>query len=1140
MKIENLKIHNIASIEDAEIDFTVSPLKESDVYLITGETGSGKTTILDSICLALYDTTPRISKGKHRVVMNNKDNLALDDPRRMMRRDTGWAYVKLSFEGIDGKKYMAEWSVQRGKTRKPTNDLDNETWSLENLTDGKTYTGIGKKNEDVRLAIQSAVGLDFSQFCRTTMLAQGEFTEFLKSDEDKKIDILEKIADFSEYAKIGKRVHEIAVSRKRTVDDARKDALDNGLDEQQLQELNDCIDGLNREISNLGNTITTAEKKRDWVEQSQNLEKERTKAESRLSVAMIDKNSEDCQKKERTAREWQSTIQIRAALDACNAAKKQLGEINKNIEGIQKDYAAVLGGIEFNRQQLDQKRHDEAELKQWLDEHTAKAEIYANSQTIVAQLEQVAKMSASIATENQKVSVNTKLVKEKLKPESEKAGQALQEAEIKLKELDVIVDGLQKELEKMHLDDLHAEKVRLDAIPGKVETAKTRIAEWVATIKTFQNRKSDHSEQFKELASKRIELSSKEHSVSVALAEAKALEAVLKKQMVAMEDWACVVRKDLHIGDKCPVCGQMINSVLPEESALQNVINLAQQDYVVAEGKYKELKKAYDTLDAQITVLQKSYDKEKILIGQDVSVPNAAKLARKACEELGIVIEENVVDIVPPGLEDSLDEILKSSNESLNSLTAKLKVAEDKKTEFTGKLNNQKSLKKNIDDILKPDFENKQESLTTTEAAIQLSNNLIKGYKQQTDDAIKVLNQYLSRESWEENPNKSAECLKLDAKKYSENQGKHQKLAADIEKLGMLLDNVTDVQGQATASLPLLEDVATGVVCDNTDLLGKITGVATKAASASQSKKSAEQALNDSRQTINSFLGSNAGFSEDRLTELNSYTSGQIDVMNVDLKKVNDEVQSAEGALNNVKGRIIDHNAQKPELSEEDTLDKLQLDVARLEQSKGELNQEYGAKVQELKNDTQKKLQQADKQIVLQSATEEYNRWHRLDSLIGSADGKTFVKIAQCYLMDGLLDSANQYLAKLAPRYTLKSVPGMLYMSVEDSYQGFATRGTDSLSGGEGFLVSLALALALADVGQSLSVDTLFIDEGFGTLSGAPLTNAINTLRTLHGDGGRHVGIISHLPQVKESISTQIQVIQQGASSNSTIAIVGH
>ena len=148
-----------------------------------------------------------------------------------------------------------------------------------------------------------------------------------------------------------------------------------------------------------------------------------------------------------------------------------------------------------------------------------------------------------------------------------------------------------------------------------------------------------------------------------------------------------------------------------------------------------------------------------------------------------------------------------------------------------------------------------------------------------------------------------------------------------------------------------------------------------------------------------------------------------------------------------------------------------------------------------------------------------------------------FRKIAQSYVLAHLIHSANAYMQTLTDRYTLRVTPGTFVISIEDAYQGFATRAASTISGGESFLVSLSLALALSDMGQSLAVDTLFIDEGFGTLSGEPLNNAIQTLRSLHRNVGRHVGIISHVEELQECIPVQIRVIQEGNQSCSRVEI---
>lgn len=158
----------------------------------------------------------------------------------------------------------------------------------------------------------------------------------------------------------------------------------------------------------------------------------------------------------------------------------------------------------------------------------------------------------------------------------------------------------------------------------------------------------------------------------------------------------------------------------------------------------------------------------------------------------------------------------------------------------------------------------------------------------------------------------------------------------------------------------------------------------------------------------------------------------------------------------------------------------------------------------------------------------EADRWESLNKLLGSANGDKLRRIAQSLILSSLTDSANRYMATLAPRYRLKVTPGSFNILVEDAYQGYASRPASTVSGGESFLVSLALALALSDIGPSLSVDTLFIDEGFGTLSGDALRYALDTLSTLRDSTNRRVGVISHVSELRERIDVHIDVSRSG------------
>jgi exonuclease SbcC len=164
----------------------------------------------------------------------------------------------------------------------------------------------------------------------------------------------------------------------------------------------------------------------------------------------------------------------------------------------------------------------------------------------------------------------------------------------------------------------------------------------------------------------------------------------------------------------------------------------------------------------------------------------------------------------------------------------------------------------------------------------------------------------------------------------------------------------------------------------------------------------------------------------------------------------------------------------------------------------------------------------------------------QLDEMIGSADGKKFRTFAQGLTFEALLRAANQHLATLAPRYRLQRVPGSdLDLQVRDLDMGDEIRAVESLSGGETFLTSLALALALSSLSaHEATVESLFIDEGFGTLDAETFDMALSVLEALHGEG-RQVGIISHVDGIAERIGTRIQVVKEGAGRSRVVVLDG-
>jgi exonuclease SbcC len=199
---------------------------------------------------------------------------------------------------------------------------------------------------------------------------------------------------------------------------------------------------------------------------------------------------------------------------------------------------------------------------------------------------------------------------------------------------------------------------------------------------------------------------------------------------------------------------------------------------------------------------------------------------------------------------------------------------------------------------------------------------------------------------------------------------------------------------------------------------------------------------------------------------------------------------------------------------------------------------EVGSLEQQVKNDDEARKRREAGGAELQAAEAEALRWGRLKELIGSADGAKFSRFAQSLTLRQLIGLANEHLKVLAERYRLMAAPGdELDLRIVDLYQANVDRPMESLSGGESFLASLALALGLSELAsRHHPIDSLFIDEGFGTLDSETLEVALSALENLRSRG-KTIGLISHVDLLKERLSTQVRVVR-GAGGTSRIEVV--
>ena len=1124
MKFQKLTIHNIASIEDAVIDFEAEPLAGSEVFLITGKTGAGKSTILDAICLALYADTPRLYSTKMQgATMDMKNKLLIDDPRQLMRRNTVEAYVSLTFMGSNGVNYQATWAVARAY-KKLSGNIKDKTWELKNLDTNVTLT----KDADIRNEIRVAIGLDFNQFCRTTMLAQGEFTRFLNSKDNEKAEILEKITGVDVYSKIGAKVYELTDKKKKDWEDAKRIVEGtHTLSDEEIAERCEALSVLDNRYNEIKARSNNDVAKRDWLTKDGELTKQRNDATEALRMANEAIQSDDFKQKDQTVKDWNATINARLWMAEAQKASEAQEVQKKTLVDFADTYSVLLGGQKYAENEVGKIVVELQEIDAFITAEADKASMYENAQTIVGHLNAIDEGHMAINNGQTAINSENKKLAEVLTPVYEKAKENAQNAKIAFEKEESEAKTQDEAVATLNLPELRNKCDAAKDLAGKISSAKERI-DMLSSVKL------QREESRKNLAERKMALDQKKtkaDAMEAPIHDAKLRMDVRKedldKQSDTVNKFASSLRLKLHTGDICPVCRQEIKSALPREEELAALVGDLQKAYEEAEKEHQALVDAKVKLDAEIKAESKAYERDIKAFNDDKSVVNAEQKALQACKLCGIV-ELNDTTL------SALDSLEQSTSKTLSELIVKINDGETKENEV-------KKLRKALEEKRKNVESLAEKAITECNGIISTAKALVASKKDEVQNAEQKASELIVDDwqiDWKVSPKEFASALTSSAKNYNTKVLRKQSLAGKLESAKANVNHVLNVMSAILLAIPSWTDIAAGDAVKVDDILTKANALNTSVATALSKLKSAEESINVNQTNLNGFLAEHPELNMERLKVLNTYTSDDITRENESLKTSREAVVAKKTLLENGTKLIDEHHTKKPELAEEDTLDALTERIENIEKQLAEIGENKGAINQELKTDKDNKerlgslIKDADNKKAV------YQKWSRLNELIGDSKGSNFRKIAQSYVLTSLIHSANSYMKTLTDRYTLKVTPGTFVISLEDAYQGFVSRAASTISGGESFLVSLSLALALSDIGQQLQVDTLFIDEGFGTLSGEPLQKAVETLRSLHSTAGRHVGIISHVEELQERIPVQIQVNQEGNNSSSVIKIV--
>lgn len=1135
MKFQKLTIHNIASIEDAIIDFDAQPLADSEVFLITGKTGAGKSTILDAICLALYADTPRLDNTKMQGdTKDGEKTVKIDDPRQLMRRNTGEASVTLSFVGSNGVHYEATWSVARAR-KKVTGNLQPKDWQLKNLDTDLTLI----KDKEIEAEIKAAIGLDFNQFCRTTMLAQGEFTRFLNSKDDEKAEILEKITGVDIYSKIGKKVHDVTGQKKQVWNEAQQQVEGiHTLSEEEIAEQKAALVELDTRYKAMKAESDTAAAKRDWQKTANDLTKTKDSAQEALRVAQAAIENEAFRTKEQSIRDWNVTIDARRWMTEAQQAVATQDRQHKALGALAATYAELLGAQEVAKDEVDGLTTEIKEIDAYLAAEADKASVYSQAQTIVGHLTIIDEGRKAIARSQQVVADEKRQLDEVLMPahqkilsETKNAQEAFghEESRTRQKEEDVVALDLSK---------LRSRREQAKDLLGKIATAKERID-------TLETAKQQHASTGQQLLERRKQLDAK--IASAAAMDAPIHDAKIKmevrkedldKQSDTLDKFATTLRLRLQVGDICPVCRQEIREVLPHEEDLAALVGGLKKAFEEAETEYNQRFQAKVKLEAEIKTQSEAYERDNKTFAEDQTIDKAEKKVREAFSDMAEMIGQEPIDwkaTLP-----RLATLETATNKTIATLEADIQKGEKLEAELNSLRKTLETKRKTANDLANK-VQDSEKAMHECRSRIATAEALTSAKKHEVTVAGQMVDGLIAghwQSDWRQAPGAFATTLTTAARAYDAKGQRKQALSGKRETAIANVEHVQSVLTSLGMAMPAWKDVVPVRTEKIVDLLGKANSLNTSVAAILSQIQAAKETQQTNEKRLEGFLGEHPELTTERMAILNAHTTEDITQMDASQKMAREAVVAKQTLFDNAERVLTEHQAKRPPLTEDETLETLTALMADHEKQMAEIGEQKGAILQALKTDRENKERLGALISDAERKKADYQKWSRMNLLLGDFEGNRFRKIAQSYVLASLIHSANSYMKTLTDRYTLKVTPGTFVISLEDAYQGFVSRAASTISGGESFLVSLSLALALSDIGQQWQVDTLFIDEGFGTLSGEPLQNAINTLRSLHTKAGRHVGIISHVEELHERIPVQIQVLQDGNNSSSRVKIV--
>lgn len=1134
MKFLQLEILNLASLDKQGgevINFEEGALGESTIFSIVGPTGSGKSTLLDAICLALYNRAPRYPRKKGDKNQNieifgatdasENNRLAPTDSRNILTRGKKEGYSKLTFLANNGSIYRAEWHVRFQRVR-----YENAKTALYKITrNGEEMT---EETADWN-ELPNIIGLDYDQFLRTVLIAQGSFANFLTAKENERYELLEKLIGCEEtYTNIAteiKKAKDQATDAYNQMAASVEAVKQNLLNDEELAQLKEEIARLEKAEKELDSQLKAISKDLQWFE------------ENDKQINQIATCQTDMKQATNAIKEMQAQILRLQLHDEVQPAVNLLQEIERQTQSIHEQEGNILkaeANIKSQESAIDESEKTLASLKEAVSKAQEQLEkalpVIAEARALKTKMEAAMpnlkekKEALELAQkENQTalkdVEENARNI-QKWEAETEKANLALKTTKEEIaKQKQVLHEATQAaeqawETEKnktagQNIEELQNSKTIADR---KLQDVQQAI-KVVAHLDAATAEKQKNEERIQVLGKRNAEIDEALGKLTIEILEKETLTLRKAYTLMVSEKWE-IHRANLTEGKPCPLCGSTTHPYHTDNrqfeeatTELSQLLKVKEDLLKLQQKQEKELSGERKQNDGEVQTLQKQQEKLsgeiatyeedwKALIAQYPKIPKSEtelksllpiyeNKAKDASSKLSLF---NKIQKEIERLTQLKDKAVKDEAAYESKASTILNKVQENASICTTKLAEQKALTINLTSQQK----SKEEAY---EKALQAWNSAKKEMEEWQEKYKQILNG--------EEPDAAEQRLtaaKDEATKAADNQN---------ENINKLKAELANSKGSHQTMLSQNKTMK-----ENLQAKEKELDLWIEEYNKQLEEKSIEPRFID-RNTIREMLHSAEDWNA--------------------IRREKDEKEKAVASTTALYQSAEKAHQQHLEHQPAQTRDAL-LAIQQEYQERSQRNELIAANARMQNHQEAMKLL-GDKAEALKLVTQEKDDWTAITDAIG-ADGKTLRKIAQCYTLSFLIAHANQEIRKFNSRYELQQVKHSLGIRVIDHDRADDIRDTTSLSGGETFIVSLGLALGLSALSsRNISFENLFIDEGFGTLDPDTLATVIDSLAMLQSSQGKKVGVISHTDTMSERITTQIRIIKNGNSGSSHIEI---